>query len=154
VLGRDVPDELLDKHCLPHARSAKEPHLAALKKRDDEINRFDSGLKYFSFGCLFVKGGRSTVDRESGHGRVERALPVDRLAKHVKKPPQRRFADRNRDGRTGRVHLLTAREPRCLIHGNRPDPIEAQMRSHFKHEASVYRVLLDDERVADSRTLP
>src|SRR5438874_2045992 len=52
VLGRDVANELLHEHGLPHAGAAEEPDLTAADEWRQKVDGFQPRFKYFGFGGL------------------------------------------------------------------------------------------------------
>ncbi len=127
VFRRDVADKLLDEHRLTHSCPAEEADLTAFKKRDDEIDRLDARFEDLGLRRLFIKGWRRAMNGKALHTLRHRPFPVDRLAKHVKKTPQRCLAHRNRNRCAGRRDRLAARESGGLVHGNRAHAVETQV---------------------------
>src|SRR5262245_36961865 len=93
----DITNQFLDGHRFTDASATEEANLAALNKRNDEVDRFNTCLKNFSLRGLFVKTGRRSMNRELWRLCINRTFTVDGVAEHVKKPAERRLTDRHRD---------------------------------------------------------
>ena len=88
MLGRDVADELHQRHRLADARAAEQPHLAALVERADQVDDLDARLQDLHLGGLVDVAGRLAVDRPELL-RAHVALAVDGRAQHVHDAAQR-----------------------------------------------------------------
>jgi hypothetical protein len=148
LLG-DVPDQLLDDDRLADAGATEDPDLAALLEWADQVDDLEAGLEDLDLGRLLVEGRGAAVDRQ-GLAAVDRLLAVDRVAEDVEHPPERHFADRDRD-RAARVEDVDAAgKPVGRGHGNRPDPVVAEMLLDLADEVG-HALPLDRDGVVDRR---
>ena len=73
---------------------------------------------------------------------------VDGLADDVEEPAANRLADGHRNLRPGVPHGRAARQAVGRVHGDRADPVLAEVLLHFEHERRAVG-LVDFERVQD-----
>src|SRR5256714_1554033 len=136
VVVRDVADELLHDHGLARACSAEQADLRPLGERADEVDDLDAGLEDLDLRLLLAYWRRRPVDGPARDA-FRRGLGVDGLADHVEHPAQRLDADRHRDGRPGRDHLVATPEPVCRIHGDAAHDVVADGALDLEHDRST-----------------
>src|SRR5438132_12879491 len=82
----------------------------------------------------------------------DRALLVDGVTNHIEDAAHSSFADRHRDGTAAIDNFETALHPFGGAHGDRADPIVAEMLLHFESElaaASAGHVVFHGEGVVN-----
>jgi len=152
VLGRNVPDELLNDDGLAGAGPAEHRRLAAFQERADEVHDLHTGLEDLGGRRLVGERRWRAVDRVAA-GPGHRTLAVDRLADDVEDPTEGLGADRHRDRRSGVDRLHSAPEPIGGRHGDGPDPVVPKMLLHLGDDELAV-VALHGERVIDLRQVP
>ena len=113
VLGRDIPNELLDDDGLTHARATEEADLTAFDNRADEVNNLDTRLEHLSRCRLVFKVWGWTVNGVHLL-RLHRGAAVHRQANHVEYAAERFGADGHTDGRAGVGHGNPRSRPSVL----------------------------------------
>jgi hypothetical protein len=151
VLLGDVADELLDDHRLAHAGAAEDADLAALGEWRDEIDDLHARLEDLGLGGLVVEARGLAMDRVA-RVRVDRALPIDRVAEDVENAPERGRPDRDADRAARRACLGAARDAVGRRHRHRAHPVVAEVLLHFGDERPAVRTHHLD-RVEDARKL-
>src|SRR4029453_9389185 len=96
----DVVDQFHDHNRLADTRAAERTYFAAFRKRADEIDNFDTGLKNLRLYILLGEGGRRPVDRIT-FSEFDRSLVIDRVACNIEDAPERPLAYRHTNGTTG-----------------------------------------------------
>ena len=146
----DVVDELHDDDRLADAGAAKGADLAALQKGANQIDDLDARGQHLRRRRLIRERRRRTMDRIVLLRRDRSAL-VHRTSGDIEDAAHHAFADRHRDRSTPVGHLDAALEPLGARHGDRPDPLVAEMLLHLEGERdrpALHRVV-HGERVED-----
>ena len=153
VLVPDVPNELGDDECLPHAGAAEDRCLAAFLEWADQVNDLDAGLENLRGGRLIDEGRRSAVDRIATHS-LHRALAIDRIPDDVEEASERVGTNRHRDGSVGVEHLHATTQAVGRVHRHRAHPVVAEVLLYLGDDLAAVRAFaLHLERVVDFRKL-
>mmetsp|Transcript_38402 Transcript_38402/g.120959 ORF Transcript_38402/g.120959 Transcript_38402/m.120959 type:complete len:569 (+) Transcript_38402:1788-3494(+) len=147
----DVVDQLHNHDGLAHAGAAKEPDLAALGVRLNQVNHLDARREHLLLDRLLGEDGRLLVDRRH-HRRVDRALLVDRLTDDVHDAAEHAVAHGDADGRLRVNHGLPAHEALGGVHRDGAHRALPQVLRNLEDEPDL--VALDLEAVEDSRQRP
>src|SRR3989338_8362726 len=97
VYSGNVSYKLLQKHRFAHPSASKEPDLNSFDKRCDEVNNFNSSLKYLYFSRLFRKSRGFPVNRPMFFYALYLSEPVYRITEHIKHAAKSFFAYRHRN---------------------------------------------------------
>ena len=147
----DVPDQLLDDDRLADAGPTEDADLAALLERADQVDDLEAGLEDLDLGRLLVERRRLAMDRQARR-RIHGALVVDGATEHVEDATERRLADRHRDRRAGIEDRDAAGEAVGRGHGDRADPVVAEVLLDLADER-ILAFALDLDGVEDRRQL-
>ncbi len=140
VLHGDVVDHLHHDNRLAHAGAAKHPHLAAPRKRHQQIYNLNTCLKHIDRGVQFRKGRGFPVNRQHLLT-AYLPQPVNRPSHDIEHAPQGRLSNRHHDRLTSVLCRHTPNQTVRGIHCNCSDNIVAEMLSHLNHQ--IVRLVVD-----------
>jgi hypothetical protein len=152
VTFRDVIDQLKDDDRLTDARPAEGANLAALGKRTNEIDDLDAGLENRRTGVLVSQLGSFAMNRVT-FLELDRAAIIDRIAGDIKNATESPLAHRDADRAAGIAHRHPALQTFRGRHGDRANPIFAEMLLHFESQfgRGAVHLVFDFKRVVDPR---
>jgi hypothetical protein len=143
----DVVDEFHDKHSLSDTGTAEETNLTSLGIGGEEINNFNAGLENLFSAAELGEGRRLTMDGVALLA-LDGSTFIDGLTSDTHDTTKSGFADRNHNGTTHIVYLLTTLKTFGGIHGNATDNSVTKMLGYFKDELGFS--LRDPETVENS----
>ena len=151
---RDVVDQLLDEDRLAEPGAAEEADLAALDEGRDQVDDLEPGLEDLELRREVAERRGVAVDRPPLHVRARRRLLVDRVARDIPEPPERRVADRDGD-RPPRVgDDRTTGHAIGRVHRDGTNAVVAEVLLHLRDQGADAAVGLrdvDGERAVDLR---
>ena len=133
MLFSDVVDQFHNDDGLAHARAAKQPDLAALQKRLDEVDNLYAGFEHLGRSRLFVEQRRWAVDRH-GHLVLDGAELIDRFADHIHHATQRAPAHGYGNGAALVDGFHAAHHTLGRFHGNAAGAAFAKVLLHLKDD--------------------
>ena len=133
MLCGNVADQLLNQHCLAHARAAEQTNLTTLLIRTEQIHHLDTRLQQFCLCGLFLKLGSRSVYGFIAHPFRSRLI-INRLSQNVKDTPQGLFTHRNRNRSAGRNRIHSSHQTVGAAHGNTSDRIVTQMLRYLNRQ--------------------
>jgi hypothetical protein len=155
VFQRDVVDELHDDDGLADTGATKEPDLAALQVRLEQVDDLDPGFEHLQLGRLVFEVRSLAVDRPVLLRHDGPVRKVHGLPEHVQHAPECSGTHRhlNRVSKIGRLH--PALHPIGRLHRNGANAVLAQVLLDFCDDVEGCRSALaigdDSERTVDLR---
>src|SRR5207302_1938053 len=134
----DVVNEFHDDDRLAHSGTTEGSHLAALEERTDQVNDFDSGREHLGRSRLLHKRRCRTMNRVV-FLRFDGPALIHWFSGHVEYPPHNGFANRHAYRLAVVRNLKTALEAFGTRHGNRSDPLFAEVLLHFERDGKIGR---------------